>query len=399
MKSDALVGYGWCRASYVALRSLHRLGLRVAVADEYGVGMALWSRFAVQRFIHPDYRNHAEAFVDAVVGILKETGARFYLPGHDEGEVVARCRDRFPSDVIIPLHTHDKLALANNKAETARVAQSIGIPIPTTFSYERPEALLAALKDGDAGNGFVIKLLRGTSAKGVLYGRTAVETEAAVRKLIAQYGLSIDRYPLVQQRVPGEGWGVSCLYWQGRRVASFTHRRLREKIVSGGTSTLRESADNPVIEEYAHRLLDHLQWHGLAMVEFKWDQATRRGWLIEINPRLWGSIALPVACGVDFPALTYIAAMRGPDEAAKLVKPVRAGVAARWYMGDLIRGVGRFAAGHPIEALRCMIPGHADVYDDLPFDDPGALVGQYVFYLTRFLKARSLNPTDESLLG
>ncbi len=397
MKCDAVVGYGWCRATYVALRSLHRMGLRVAVADEYKAGMALWSRFATATFTHPDYRNHPDAFVDGILDILERTGAKFYLPGHDEGEIVAAQRDRFPRDVVIPLHTYDMLVLANNKSRSMETARELGIPIPESVAYTGPEDLRGSLDAADRDR--VVKLLRGTSAKGVFYARSSDETVAIVRRLIDGYRLEPDRYPIVQERVDGEGWGVSCLYWHGRRIASFTHRRLREKIVSGGTSTLRESAHNPVLEDHAHCLLDRLRWHGLAMVEFKWNPEREKAWFVEINPRLWGSIALPVACGVDFPALTYIAATRGPDEARKESGPYRDGVVARWYLGDVIRGVSRLIQFHPIDALACVMPRRADAYDDLPVDDPGALLGQYAFYLLRFLSSRSINPTDDSLIG
>ena len=51
----------------------------------------------------------------------------------------------------------------------------------------------------------------------------------------------------------------------------------------------------------AERLLTALKWHGVAMVEFKMD-ARGQYWLMEINPRLWGSLALSIDAGVDFPA-------------------------------------------------------------------------------------------------
>lgn len=397
MQCDAVVGYGWCRASYVALRSLHRLGLRVAVADEYRAGMSQWSRFAAMRFRYAGFRAHPETFLDDIVRIVIESGARFYLPGHDEGELVARFRDRFPKEVIIPLHDHAILALANNKAETLRLATELEIPVPERIRYDEPEKLRGAL-DGATGP-FVIKLLRSNSAKGVFYAPDASGTVAIVDGLIDRFQLSRDRLPIVQRRVSGEGWGVSCLYWQGEPVASFTHRRLREKTVTGGTSTLRESARNPALEEYARRMLTHLRWHGLAMVEFKWDPKSERGWFMEINPRLWGSIALPVACGVDFPALVYIAATQGAAEARKCVADYKTGIVARWYLGDVIRGVGRLVRFHPMDALRSVLPARVDLYDDLPFDDPGALAGQLAFYLTRFLGSASLNPVDPGMIG
>lgn len=50
----------------------------------------------------------------------------------------------------------------------------------------------------------------------------------------------------------------------------------------------------------SRRLLEALKWHGVAMVEFK-RRADGSFALMEINPRLWGSLALSIGAGVDFP--------------------------------------------------------------------------------------------------
>jgi len=50
------------------------------------------------------------------------------------------------------------------------------------------------------------------------------------------------------------------------------------------------------------RLLDALQWHGVAMVEFRYDERDKDYKLLEINPKFWGSLDLALAAGVDFPS-------------------------------------------------------------------------------------------------
>jgi hypothetical protein len=42
-------------------------------------------------------------------------------------------------------------------------------------------------------------------------------------------------------------------------------------------------------------------WKGVAMVEFRYDPGTNQHWLMEVNGRFWGSLSLPVQCGVNFP--------------------------------------------------------------------------------------------------
>jgi predicted ATP-grasp superfamily ATP-dependent carboligase len=109
---------------------------------------------------------------------------------------------------------------------------------------------------------------------------------------------------------------------------------LREYPVSGGASTLRVSVRHDEIYEMAHSLLNALQWFGVAMVEFKIDPRDGRPKLMEINPRFWGSLALAIHAGVNFPWLLYRMAS---NENFKPVETYRLGVQCRWLLpGDLL---------------------------------------------------------------
>src|SRR5690606_12472919 len=110
---------------------------------------------------------------------------------------------------------------------------------------------------------------------------------------------------LLQSFVPGSGAGVFALYDRGRAVTIFAHRRLREKPPQGGVSVLSASAlPAPAALAAAQRLLDHVGWHGVAMVEFR---VTPEGepFLMEVNIRFWGSLQLAIDAGVDFPWLLH----------------------------------------------------------------------------------------------
>lgn len=359
--------------------------------------MAQWSRCAhfAGRYAPPLAR--PEQFVEDILRLLDQTRAGFLLPGHDETEILARHRASLPPGVILPVAPAETLALANDKDCVAALAERIGLPVPRRVAWTGLDDLRAQMQSADGD--WVVKLRRGNSAKGVYYPPAPPDAVDLCARLIEQYHLAPQRYPIVQQRVGGDGWGVSCLYWEGKRLASFTHRRLREKTATGGTSTLRVSARCPQMEEAAHALLDALEWHGLAMVEFKYDPLENRPWLMEINPRLWGSIHLAVASGVDFPAWLHLAATRGPAAVAPLVRPYREGLVARWYLGDLIAAAGELRRLRLLRALRLALPGGADTCDDWRWDDPAAFFGQAAYYLAGFLRSRSLNPVQDGMLG
>jgi len=396
-KADVLLTYAWVRSSYAALRSLTRLGLKVAVADTGKVGMGQWSRFSHLAGVVSNPRVHPEQFITDVSKLLTKTKAQFLMPGHDETEVLAKFRHQLPQTVILPVDEYEKIHCANDKSWTSSFAASHAVPTPATIRWRNIGELTKSLVR--LNGPFVIKLRRGNSAKGVFYAETKEAVQTLCTQLVEQYELTPDRYPIIQERISGAGWGVSCLYWQGERIASFTHKRLREKTATGGTSTLRQSLRHPELESYAHKLLDAMSWHGLAMVEFKYDSATRQGWFIEINPRLWGSIHLAIAAGVDFPALLYIAATQGSDVARKMSRQQKEGIVARWYLGDLIIAASELKRFHLRKATSLILPGGADTLDDWDSHDPIAFLGEAAYYLTNAIKFRSVNPIQEGMVG
>src|SRR5262249_54288816 len=108
--------------------------------------------------------------------------------------------------------------------------------------------------------------------------------------------------PVLQQEyVHGHGVGLEFLFDNGRKAWHFAHERLHEFPLTGGASSYRKSIAPPAaLLDDAERLLTALSWHGVAMVEFKMDSNGRHQ-LMEINPRLWGSLALSIDAGIDFP--------------------------------------------------------------------------------------------------
>jgi predicted ATP-grasp superfamily ATP-dependent carboligase len=95
---------------------------------------------------------------------------------------------------------------------------------------------------------------------------------------------------------------------------------------------LRESIEAPAdILEPAVALARAIGLEGVCEVEFRRDRAGRP-LLMEINPRLAGTIENAVQSGIDFPLMIWKWATGEPVEQ---VKGHRTGVRTRWLHGDL----------------------------------------------------------------
>lgn len=395
-----LLTYGWVRSSYAVLRNLARRGLSVHVADSFRTGMCQWSRYKAGFDLYPSHYEDEAGFVDAVASMCDKHDLGLIFPSHNETEILARHRDHLGSQRCALLPDVQHCALFNNKARAYEHAKAVGVPVPQRIAYGSHDELASQVRRAGLKR-TVIKLLTGNSGKGVFYAETPEEAQERVAALVREYRLEPDRLPQVEERVTGEGWGTSVLYWKGEGIAAFTHRRLREKIETGGTSTLRESRRHPGLEAAAERLFSSIGWHGLAMAEFKVCPDTGKFWFIEVNPRLWGSLPLAVSAGMEFPYLAWLCASNGPQAARDWLERNRPQMnwRSRWILGDALVFARDAARLRPLAAFRKLANDRADACDDFFVDDPCAFAGEVVRYVVGAAANRSLNGAPEGMVG
>lgn len=292
----ALVLDGQSRAAVETVQSLGRAGVAVDVASEHKC-VAFRSRYCRHRLRQP-HCNEPQAFVRWLEAAVAGNHYRLIVPST---ETSLRCLLHLPESHAVRraavLPSNKTLEVALSKQLTWELAKSLGIPVPVSRLIEAREA------EPDS-RGFPL-LLKPAASIVAVGGESVLLTPMIVRTR-EEWLRALDRLlplcPVLEQEyVAGSGVGIECLYRNGSRVWYFQHERLHEMPLTGGGSSYRRSSpvDKQLLSE-ATRLLDSLEWHGVAMVEFK--GSSERGFrLMEINPRLWGSLALAIDAGVNFP--------------------------------------------------------------------------------------------------
>jgi predicted ATP-grasp superfamily ATP-dependent carboligase len=265
-----------------------------------------------------------------VSDLVRDRSVEIVLPITEAALLALLAEPGAVAPAMIPFPDLATFQAVSDKARVMEAARAVGIAVPAQVvvaSAAEAPGLLPARADTP----LVLKPARSVR-DGTQLGVSYLELGAEVRGALA--ALAPAAFPLLaQQRVHGTGAGVFLLRWEGRTLAAFAHRRLREKPPSGGVSVLRESvALDPTLQARAEALLDELAWQGVAMVEFKVDRETGTPFLMEINGRFWGSLQLAVDAGVDFPRLLVEAALGRPSASSPAY---RAGVRSRWLLGDL----------------------------------------------------------------
>jgi len=214
------------------------------------------------------------------------------------------------------------MKIASDKYRTMELAKKLGIKIPKTFD-----------ENETIGNFPVV--IKGLKESGRI-----------------RYVNSFKELPkfktddsIVQEYIPGEGYGFFALFNKGGVRATFMHKRVREYPITGGLSTVAESIYDPKLKVLGLKLLESLNWHGVAMVEFKKDFRDGEFKLMEINPKFWGSLDLAIASGVDFP---YLAVKMAEDGDVEPVFEYKTGIKFRWpFPDDLLHLLANPASAKP----------------------------------------------------
>jgi predicted ATP-grasp superfamily ATP-dependent carboligase len=324
------------RAALAAARSLVAARYEVFVSAPSDLSLAGVSRGVKACTVPIDPLAEPQAYVAALAQLVERLVIDILLPITDPSvEAVLEYRAVFEDRVFLPLPSLEAYRHASDKALSLELARRAGLAVPETVIVKGPD-----WRDTPDPKFFpaVIKPHRSVVPAGQGNGgkrKTGVRYVANVDACRAALSTLPDgAFPvLVQQQVHGPGEGLFLLRWNGRPVAAFAHRRLREKPPEGGVSVYRESIAPPAaLLAAGTRLLEVLNWQGVAMIECKRDLATGRYVFMEVNGRLWGSLQLAIDAGVDFPGLLMACAL------GATVLPThgyRVGVRSRWFWGDV----------------------------------------------------------------
>jgi predicted ATP-grasp superfamily ATP-dependent carboligase len=283
-------------------RSAGRAGHWVAVGANRGLfAAAKLSRYCRAELDYPVSTDDADAFLSSILDFVRSNYIDLIIPVTDwtMGPLSAH-RERFTNICRIALPANAGFEIASDKYRTIQVAESLGIAIPRTYLIESPAdfskcgqvQLPAVVKDRYSVRWSGNKALFGS----VGYAFTPAELEDRVQERFHEAG-----DVLVQEFVSGVGIGFSCFVVAGKVCLPFQWQRIREVDPRGSGSSARKSIPlDQALLSLSGRLVSEIAFEGIVMVEYK-KTADGRLVLMEINGRPWGSIALPVACGIDYP--------------------------------------------------------------------------------------------------
>lgn len=282
--------------------------LTVADADTYATG----------RYLHDDFIQIPKAddvdFIDSLFNICIEKGIRVVMPlVTKELLPLARHKNRFEEQGIsIMVSSREAFEIANNKSACYTYLTKKGIAVPKFFVVNTTEDFIhAAFELGHPHKPFCFKPSVSNGSRGfrivsdsldecdMLFNHKPYNQFITYPHALAI--LSSHPFPelLVTDYLPGDEYSVDCLAENGK--AKLVVPRLRKKMING-ISVQGEVIEDKAVMDYCTRIIEVIGLHGNIGIQVK-KNINGDPILLEINPRVQGTIVAVKGAGVNLPVL------------------------------------------------------------------------------------------------
>lgn len=332
---SVLIPAGLSPKSLTSVRSLGSQGVHTVVASPKRTPPAFGSKHCDEAILVPSPWEDLVAYKDALLELASRPDVRAVVPSQEEDAfLLSKHSDEFAEHVAPIWPSFDALRTAHDGKRLAEVADETGLSVPETMTFDEVD---------DWSRELIVKPRYSILTSEYDSSLPPSDCRGKTDPYHPEPGVEPDldavsrgfkgNPPIVQEYVPiAREYSFRALYDHGEPVATSLKHQVRGKTYAGGASVFCELIRDPVLEEMGKSLLDRLDWHGLATVQFIEDARTGEFKLTEINPRTWTSIPLDVRGGIDYPYFLWLLA-RG--ERRRIEPRYEEGFSAHLLFGEL----------------------------------------------------------------
>jgi carbamoyl-phosphate synthase large subunit len=282
--------------------------LTVADADENATG----------RWLHDDFvqipKAGDENFIAEVLNICKSRNIQIIFPLVTKELFPFSANKQLFEDagVRVLVSPDTAIGIANNKSVCYQFLKNKSIPVSQfRIAHTAEEFIHAAFELGHPKKSFCFKPSVSNGSRGFRIVSDSInETDQLfnykpyntyITYAHALKILSAQAFPelLVTEYLPGDEYSVDCLANNGNTVVVVP--RLRKKMING-ISVQGEFVNDETITAYCSKIIEAIGLHGNIGIQLKKSESGQP-LLLEINPRVQGTIVAGLGAGINLPLL------------------------------------------------------------------------------------------------
>lgn len=294
-KIHVLILEGYARQALPIIKAFYKLGCTVTTLNASRLDVGYTSRYPHYKIIGVCSRDDYEGTVDQVRELLQTKKYDIVVPLVDfSADLLARNYEEFRKYAKVATNPFDIYDLAQDKLKTMQICMENNIPCPQTLTGIKN---VESLKDNDIKYPIIIKPRVGYGAVGFKVIKSYEDLQAVVsNKKIDLLDYVIQEY-IPQTDVQFE----AAMFVDGENdiKSALVFSKNRWFPVEGGSSTLNITIERPDIVETCSKLLKTIGWRGCADIDLIQDPRDGVAKVMEINPRVSGSVKICFEAGID----------------------------------------------------------------------------------------------------
>ena len=292
---------------------------------------AIYSKYISKIWKIPPYSPTDNSWKVTLLSILKRERFQLVIPCHDSTIIPLQYhRTELETEALLYLLSDHAFQIVNDKFRTYDLAENLGINVP-----RRMRIGTSTLPKQITKHFHFPVVVKPRSS----YTLKEIEARKTVKKIITYDELvrcldsihSNEKFELYEH-FAGTGVGIEVLALEGKILFAFQHIRVHEPLRGGGSSYRKSAPVQEDLLKASAKLIESLNYTGVAMIEYKVDLKTNIWRFIEINGRFWGSLPLAISAGADFPYFLYQMMVEGRKAFPRIYKT---GIYCRALTDDL----------------------------------------------------------------
>ena len=278
-------------------KSMKKLGCHVTTYNTSKLDPGYASKYPDQRILSYFEADKPEESLRAIEKVLKEYSFDIVVPLNDfVAAILSKYKKELEKYATITVNDWEIFQKASDKSQTMKICMDNEIPCPYTFTnlddFKKAENVKYPV---------VVKPRTGFGAVGFHVSQDQQDAERYFEAATKKFGPC-----LIQEYIPQTDLQYKAELYvdrEGSLKAACVFSKLRWYPIDGGSSTLNVTVDRPDIISDCKRLLKAINWRGYADIDLIQDPRDGIAKIMEINPRITGSVKICYEAGVNFSKL------------------------------------------------------------------------------------------------
>lgn len=279
-------------------KSLRELGCEVTTYNSSKLDPGYASRYPHRKLISFFDTHDVDGSMNALVSELKSYHYDLVIPLNDDIAIfLAKHKEALSAITTIACNDWPIFEMASDKLKTMQTCMELNIPCPKTY-----DSLDDFIFDSDCVSyPIVVKPRTGCAAVGFHISKDKQDVLDYFSQSQIKYGPM-----LIQEFIPQDGLQYKAELYidrNGELKGACVFSKVRWYPLNGGSSTLNETVDRPDIIANCLTLLQAINWRGYADIDLIEDVRDGQIKIMEINPRITGSVKICFESGINFSEL------------------------------------------------------------------------------------------------